>query len=231
MSPAPISNKILSALPQTFNRWRELMESVYLKAGTVLYEPDDEIKHVYFPNGALISLVSLSVDGASIQVGMIGCEGMVGVPVILGGVSPFRAIVNISGSALRLPRQKLEAEFQRNPALRSLLLKYTNTFLIQVAQSSICNCYHPLQERLSRWLLVARDGSRSDSFAITHELIASLLGTRRASVTVAAGLLQRAGLIRTARGEITILDRKGLEATSCECYGVVREGSRRVQAS
>jgi len=122
MSPAPISNKILSALPHTFNRWRELLESVYLKAGTVLYEPDDEIKHVYFPNGALISLVSLSVEGASIQIGMIGCEGMVGVPVILGGVSPFRAIVNISGSALRLPRQKLEAEFQRNPALRSLLL-------------------------------------------------------------------------------------------------------------
>jgi CRP-like cAMP-binding protein len=119
-------------------------------------------------------------------------------------------------------------EFQKNKTFQELLLRYTNAFLIQIAQSSICNCYHTLQERLCRWLLIARDAAGSDSLRLTHDLIAHLLGTRRASVTVAAGLLQRAGLIRTKRGEIQILDAAGLEEIACECYWILREGSRRL---
>jgi CRP-like cAMP-binding protein len=207
------------------------LEAVTLQAGTVLYRPDEEIRYVYFLNGALVSIVSPSVEGSTIEIGLIGYEGMVGVPAILGGVSPYGAIVHMTGAALRATRREIISEFRKNRALQDLLLKYTNKFLIQVAQSSLCNCYHALQERFSRWLLVARDGARSDRLQLTHEMISRLLGTRRASVTVAAGLLQRAGLIRTGRGEITIVDRKGLESMSCECYRIVRDGVRHVQTA
>ena len=194
-------------------------------------EPDEAIEHVYFLSDALVSIVSMNSEGSTMEIGLIGYEGMVGVPAILGGVTPYRAVVQMGGNAYRIRGQKLYEEFRRNPFLRDLLLKYTNTFLIQISQSSICNCYHALQERLCRWLLVARDAVRSDVLFMTHDVIARLLGTRRASVTVAAGLLQRAGLIKIGRGQITILDREGLEAISCECYGILRDGVRRLQSS
>jgi CRP-like cAMP-binding protein len=202
-----------------------------LSKGAVLYEPDENIEHVYFLNNALVSILSTSAEGATVEIGLVGQEGMVGVPAILGGVTPYRAVVQMGGDAFRIRGQRLCEEFQRNPFLRDLLLKYTNAFIIQIAQSSICNCYHTLQERLCRWLLVARDAVRSDVLILTHDVIARLLGTRRASVTVAAGLLQRAGLIRISRGQITILDAAGLEAMSCECYSILQEGVRRLQAS
>jgi CRP-like cAMP-binding protein len=202
-----------------------------LPKGAVLYEPDENIEHVYFLNNALVSILSTSAEGATVEIGLVGQEGMVGVPAILGGVTPYRAVVQMGGDAFRIRGQRLCEEFQRNPFLRDLLLKYTNAFIIQIAQSSICNCYHTLQERLCRWLLVARDAVRSDVLILTHDVIARLLGTRRASVTVAAGLLQRAGLIRISRGQITILDAAGLEAMSCECYSILQEGVRRLQAS
>jgi CRP-like cAMP-binding protein len=186
---------------------------------------------VYFLNNALVSLVSTNAEGSAIEIGMVGNEGMVGVPAILGGVTPYRAVVQMSGDGFRIRGQQLYEEFRRNPFLRDLLLKYTNAFLVQIAQSSICNCYHTLQERLCRWLLVARDAVRSDELSLTHDVIARLLGTRRASVTVAAGLLQRAGLIKISRGRITILDRNGLEEMACECYGILRDGIRGVQTS
>jgi CRP-like cAMP-binding protein len=178
-----------------------------------------------------VAILSANLEGSTVELGLIGREGLVGVSAILGGVSPYRAVVQVGGGALRIGGQKLNEEFQRNPFLRNLLLKYTNAFIIQIAQSSICNCYHPLQERLCRWLLVARDAVGSNELVLTHELIARLLGTRRASVTVAAGLLQRAGLIKISRGRITIADSAGLEATSCECYGILRDGVRRLQSS
>jgi CRP-like cAMP-binding protein len=202
-----------------------------LSKGAVLYEPDENIEHVYFLNNALVSILSTNAEGATVEIGLVGQEGMVGVPAILGGVTPYRAVVQMGGDAFRIRGQRLCEEFQRNPFLRDLLLKYTNAFIIQIAQSSICNCYHTLQERLCRWLLVARDAVRSDVLILTHDVIARLLGTRRASVTVAAGLLQRAGLIRISRGQITILDAAGLEAMSCECYSILQEGVRRLQAS
>lgn len=224
-------NKILAALPTSSRDWLETLEPVKLSAGTVLYEPDEAIEHVYFLTNALVSIVSMNADGGTVEVGLIGYEGMVGVPAILGGVTPYRAIVQMGGDAFRIRGPRLYEEFRRNPFLRDLLLKYTNTFLIQIAQSSICNCYHSLQERLCRWLLVARDAVRSDVLILTHDVIARLLGTRRASVTVAAGLLQRAGLIKMSRGQIRILDPNGLESMACECYGILRDGVRRLQSS
>jgi CRP-like cAMP-binding protein len=137
----------------------------------------------------------------------------------------------MGGSAFRMPSEQVCEEFRRNPFLRDLLLRYTNSFLVQISQSSICNCYHTLQERLCRWLLVAADALRSHNLLLTHDVIARLLGTRRASVTVAAGLMQRAGLIKMSRGRITILDRAGLEAMSCECYGILCHHVRRLQSS
>jgi len=204
---------------------------VQLPAGTVLYEPDETIEHVYFLTDALVSIISMNSEGSTVEIGLVGNEGMVGVPAILGGVTPYRAIVQMGGDAFRIRARQLNEEFLRNPFLRNLLLKYTNAFLIQTAQSSICNCYHSLQERLCRWLLVARDAVRSDILLLTHDVVARLLATRRASVTVAAGLLQRAGLIKIGRGQITILDPAGLEAMSCECYTIVRDGVRRLQMS
>lgn len=224
-------NKILAQLPSTSRQWLQSLELVKLPTGTVLCEPDEQVDQVYFVNSALVSIVSTNSEGAAVEIGMVGYEGMVGVAAILGGVTPYRAIVQMGGEAYRVNGRKLAEEFRNNPFLRDLLLKYTNAFIIQIAQSSICNCYHSLQERLCRWLLVARDAVRNDVLYMTHDVIARLLGTRRASVTVAAGLLQRAGLIKISRGQLTILDPAGLEAMACECYGMMREGIRRLEAS
>jgi CRP-like cAMP-binding protein len=224
-------NKILASLPTSSGHWLKTLEPVVLAKGTILYEPDEKIEHVYFLNNALVSIISMNSEGSTVEIGLIGHEGMVGVPAILGGITPYRAVVQMEGDAFRVRGQRLHEEFQRNPFLRDLLLKYTNAFIIQIAQSSICNCYHILQERLCRWLLVARDAVRSDELVLTHDVIARLLGTRRASVTVAAGLLQRAGLIKISRGHLTILDASGLEGMSCECYGILRNGIKRLQSS
>jgi len=225
------NNQLLASLPSASSDWLRTLEPVALPPGAVLYEPDEKIEHVYFLTNALVSIVSMNSEGSTVEIGLIGSEGMVGVPAILGGVTPYRAVVQMGGNALRIRGYRLNEEFQRNPFLRDLLLKYTNAFLIQIAQSSICNCYHALQERLSRWLLVARDAVRSDHLVLTHDLIARLLCTRRASVTVTAGLLQRAGLIKISRGQITIVDPAGLEETSCECYGILRDVLRRLPSS
>src|SRR6267142_5045466 len=229
--PQPCVNKILAQLPTKSREWLKMLEPVTLHSGMVLYEPDENIEHVYFLSNALVSIVSTSPEGATVEIGLVGSDGMVGVPAILGGVAPYRAVVQMGGAAFRIRGRKIYEEFRKNAFLRVLLLKYTNVFLIQVAQSSICNCYHTLQERLCRWLLVARDALRSDVLCLTHDVIARLLGTRRASVTVAAGLMQRAGLIKISRGQITILDGPGLEAMSCECYSILREHVRRLQSS
>ncbi len=229
--PQQYTNRLLASLSDRSREWLQMLEPITLRSGMVLYEPDEAIQHVYFLDNALVSLLSMNSEGATVEIGLIGSEGMVGIPVILGGVAPYRAIVQMGGHACRIKAREIYEEFQKNPFLRDLLLKYTNAFLIQIAQSSICNCYHPLQERLCRWLLVARDAVNSDVLPLTHEVIARLLGTRRASVTVAAGLLQRAGLIKTSRGQITILDAEGLAATSCECYAILKDGIRRVQSS
>jgi CRP-like cAMP-binding protein len=229
--PRQFINKILASLPSNSRDWLQNLEPVKLQSGMVLYEPDEIIEHVYFLSNALVSIISMNDDGGTVEISLIGYEGMVGVPAILGGVAPYRAIVQMGGDAYRIRGCKIYEEFRKNAFLRDLLLRYTNAFLIQIAQSSLCNCYHTLQERLCRWLLVARDAVRGDAIVMTHDVIARLLGTRRASVTVAAGLLQRAGLIKMNRGQITIVDAPGLESMACECYGILRDGVRRLQSS
>jgi CRP-like cAMP-binding protein len=222
-------NKLLSALSESTREELHSLESVPLQIGMILQEPDEDIEHVYFIEHGLVSLLSVSSEGSSIEIGLVGCEGMVGLPVVLGGFSPYRAVVQIQGSAWRMPQGHMADHFESNPNVRDILLKYTNSFLVQVAQGSICNCFHTLQERLSRWLLVARDAACSDQLKVTHDVIARLLGTRRASVTVTLGLLQKAELIRMSRGTITIVNLKGLEEIACECYDIVRESVRRVR--
>ena len=226
--PEVSSNRILGAIPQDERAEFDALERVTLHSGMVLQEPDREIDHVYFVEDGLVSLLSVTAEGGSIEIGVVGSEGMVGIPAVLGGTAPYRAVVQIRGEATRMRRNEIAEEFTRNRGLHDLLLRYTNSFLIRIAQNSICNCFHSLEERLSRWLLLARDSTDSDTLKVTHDVIARLLGTRRASITVTAGSLQRAGLIRMARGEITILNRSGLEAIACECYGIVREGVRKM---
>jgi CRP-like cAMP-binding protein len=195
---------------------------VILKRGAVLSEPDSEVEYVYFPDDALISILSLNTDGSTLEIGLVGSEGVVGVHAFLGGLAPYRAIVQKSGAASRMKRRDIRAEFRRNSVLQDLLLKYTNAFLIQIAQCGACNSYHTLQERLSRWLLVAYDCSQSTTLPVTHEWLARALGVRRASITVAAGRLQESGVIRIGRGAITIIDLVGLRRISCECYLVLQ---------
>jgi CRP-like cAMP-binding protein len=226
-----VENRLLASLPASSRGWLQSLERVQLSSGAILCEPDEDIRHVYFLTNAVVSLLSMNSEGATVEIGLIGNEGMVGVSAILGGVAPYRAVVHMRGDAFRINGRHIYEEFRQNRFLHDLLLKYTNALLIQIAQSSICNCYHTLQERLCRWLLLAHDASGSDVLPITHDLLARLLGTRRASVTVTAGLLHRAGLIKTSRGQITIIDADGLERMACECYGIVRDGVRRVKGS
>jgi CRP-like cAMP-binding protein len=205
------------------------LERVTLKRGAVLSEPDSEIDFVYFPDDALISILSLNTDGSTLEIGLIGSEGMVGVHAILGGVAPYRAVVQKSGVALRMRRRDIHAEFRRNSTLQDVLLRYTNAFLIQIAKWGVCNSYHTLQERLSRWLLVAYECSQSKVLPVTHEWLARVLGVRRASITVAAGRLQQSGVIRIRRGEIVIIDLVGLKRISCECYLVLQQSTRGIK--
>jgi CRP-like cAMP-binding protein len=198
-----------------------------LKHGVVLSEPDSEVDYVYFPDDALISILSLNSDGSTLEIGLVGNEGMVGVHTILGGAAPYRSVVQKSGGALRMRRRDIHAEFRRNSILQDALLKYTNAFLIQIAQSGVCNSYHTLQERLGRWLLVACECSQSRILPVTHEWLARVLGVRRASITVAAGRLRDSGVIRIRRGEITIIDLVGLRRISCECYLILQHSTRR----
>ena len=229
MENSDSSNRILALLAMGTGTKLPPLERVTLERGAVLSEPDCEIEYVYFPDDALISIVSINTDGSTLEIALVGSEGVVGVHAILGGVAPHRAVVQREGAASRIQAWRLNEEFRRNHRLQDLLLKYTNNFLIQIAQFSVCNSCHSLQERLCRWLLVAYDSTRSRRLPITHEWLARLLGVRRASITVAAGRLQKSGIIRVRRGEITIIDLVGLQRTSCECYLVIRHVVRRVK--
>jgi CRP-like cAMP-binding protein len=229
--PAASSNSILAGLPELSSSVLDQLETVSLHAGDVLFDPDKEIPYVYFPTAALVSVVCLGSDGTAIEVGLIGHEGMVGLPAILGGITPYQAVVQISGQACRISVPEMSRLFHSDEVLRDLVLNYVNAFVVMTAQYSICNCYHSLQERVSRWLLVASDRVRSDSLAMTHDMIARLLGTRRASVTVTVGLLERAGLVKRRRGMLQIGDREGLEQTACECYGTLKAAFDAVRSS
>ena len=218
-------NQLLAALPaEEYQRLVPHLELVSLPLEQVLYEPGEAISHVYFPFRSMVSLVSPMEDGSTVEFGVVSNEGMVGTPVVWGGnTTTHRAMVQIQERGLRMKAELLQAEFNRGSALQSLLLRYTQALFTQASQAAACNRLHTLEERLARWLLTVQDRIQSDELPLTQEFIAQMLGTRRSGVTVTAGTLSQAGMIRYSRGKITILNRESLEATSCECYRVIKD--------
>lgn len=227
--PTP-QNKILAALPtKEYNRLLPHLKLVTMPVGETLYEMEGRIKYVYFLNGAVVSLVTHMEGGTSVEVGLVGNEGMVGLSVVMGDdVSQNHAIVQIPDGAMRMGTGKLKEELRRGGKLQSLLLRYSLALLKQVSQSAACNRNHNLGERLARWLLLCQDRVGGVEIRLTQEFLAQTLGTRRSRVSEAAIILQNAGLIRYSRGVITILDREGLEEFVCECYQVVKAESDRL---
>ena len=219
-----IVNQLLAALPA--KKYQSLvphLENVYLMTGEVLCEPGEIMTEVYFPIEAMISLVSIMENGASTEISLIGKEGMVGLPVFLGGGSTIsRAIVQIEGKAIKLNANVLKREFDRGEELQKVLLLYTQAMFTQASQNAACNRQHNIEERLARWLLTAQDCMMEDELYLTQEFISQMLGTRRSGVTVAAGMLQQAGMIRYTRGKINILNREALKVTACECYLAIK---------
>ena len=213
-------NKLLAALPEAeYQRLVPHLERVDLFPKQVLYEPNEPMEFVYFPTQGMISLVSILEDGATSEIGVVGREGIVGFPAFLGGnFTSSYAIVQLSGSALRLSVNLFKLAFERGELLHRLLLLYTQALLAQVSQTSACNAQHGIEQRLTRWLLSASDRVENDELEMTQELMGNLLGIRRSSATVAAGLLQKMGMIQYRRGKIKIMNRAALEAKTCECY-------------
>lgn len=220
-----IPNRILSALPQAeYEHLFAQLEHIEMPMGAVLYHPAEQMQHVYFPSSGTISVLAMVSSGTTIEVGMVGNEGMFGIPVVLGTVtSPTQAVVQISGEGLRIQADVLREEFKRGGILQDLILRYTQAFIIQITQTAVCNSLHSLNARLARWLLMCQDRALSNELPLTHEFIAEMLAVRRAGVSVAAGNLLKQGLINYQRGHITILDREGLEGASCECYAEVKK--------
>ena len=200
-----------------------LLESVDLPLGHVLYESGAALAHVYFPTTAIVSLLYVMENGASAEIAVVGNEGIVGVSLFMGGEStPSRAVVQSAGRGFRLKASIMKKEFDRAGPVLHLLLRYTQALITQMAQTAVCNRHHTLDQQLCRWLLLSLDRLQGNQLVMTQELIANMLGVRREGVTEGALKLQKAGLIQYARGHITVLDRPGLEARTCECYAVVK---------
>jgi len=217
-------NKLLAVLPELdWERLRWNLQPVFLPLGSTLSESGVQPDYAYFPTTAIVSLEHLMADGASAETAIVGCDGLVGIALFMGGESqPNRAVVQTEGWAYRLRGYLLNVEFMRGGPLQKLLLRYTMALIAQTAQTGICNRHHSVDQQLCRWLLLSLDRSASSKLTATHEQIAHMLGVRREGVTEAAGMLQSAGLIHYRRGRITVVDRAGLESRCCECYGVVK---------
>jgi CRP-like cAMP-binding protein len=225
-----LGNQVLAAVPaKHYGRLNEL-EPVTLRFGQILYEAGGTIRYVYFPIDCLISLLTAVDKRRTLEVGMVGNEGMTGMPFILGmGVSGVRALVQGAGSALRMAAAPFRTEFERNHPLRQALFRYTYALMAQISQTAACNRFHEGEARLARWLLMTRERVGSDEFPLTHEFLAHMLGLRREGVTEAASALKRRGLIDYRRGKIQILDLKGLKASACPCYQIVKTVYERIQ--
>ncbi len=220
----PESNMLLAVLP-TAERERlyPSLEPVAMALGDVVYESGSRQDYVYFPTTAIVSLLYVMEDGASAEIAVVGKEGIVGISLFMGGeTTASRAVVQSAGAAFRLSGQLMKREFLRAGPMQHLFLRYTQALLTQMAQTAVCNRHHSVDQQLCRWLLLSLDRLPTNKLAMTQELIANMLGVRREGVTEAAGKLQSAGLIKYSRGQITVLDRPGLEARVCECYAVVR---------
>jgi CRP-like cAMP-binding protein len=225
-----VGNKILASLSrEEYERLLPDLEAVSLPLKQILYQPNQPIDCVYFVNKGVVSLLNVMEDGGAIEVATLGNEAMVGIPVLLGTDRvPAETIVQVPGDALRMKVDVFKREVTPGSPLYTLLLCYTQALIDQISQSVACNRLHSVEERACRWLLQTQDRVDSDEFPMTHEFLSQMLGVRRASVSEVAATLQKAGLIRYSRGKITILDRQGLEGSSCECYQVVKQEYNRL---
>ena len=225
LSPDPTENQLLAALPvPEWQRWQPQLERVEMPLGQVLYEAGTTLSHVYFPTTAIVSLLYVMENGASAEIAVVGNDGIVGISLFMGGDSTSsRAVVQSAGLGLRLKAQIMKDDFNRAGPVLHLLLRYTQALITQMAQTAVCNRHHSLDQQLCRWLLLSLDRLQGNELVMTQELIANMLGVRREGVTEGALKLQQAGLIRYARGHISVLDRDGLENRSCECYAVVKK--------
>jgi CRP-like cAMP-binding protein len=228
---ASSGNHLLDAVPsREFKRIVPHLEHVSLTFRTVLHEPDQTISYLYFPTSGMLSLLSArDENGRGMEIAVVGREGVAGLPVLLGTGTMFaQSMVQVPGEALRIPANKFRALVSRDSKMHELLLRYIHVFLTQLAQGVACNALHPVEKRLCRWLLTVHDRATNSRFPVTHEFLASMLGVRRASVTEAARRLRQAGMIRYGGGQLTVLDRRGLERAVCGCYQVVRTAVNRM---
>lgn len=223
-------NRLLEALPAAvMERLLPHMELVDLRLGQVIYESGHTLRHVHFPIDAIVSMLYVMESGASAEIAVVGNEGLVGIALFMGGeTTTGRAVVQSAGKAYRIPGHFVVSEFSRHGELLTLLLRFTQALITQMAQTAVCNRHHSIDQQLCRWLLLSLDRLSGTRLVMTQELIANMLGVRREGVTDAAGKLQRLGVIEYARGKIKILDRRQLEALSCECYAVVKRESDRL---
>jgi len=223
-------NVLLAALPEEEqDLLNHRLEPVQLPLRLIIEEPDRPIEYAWFPHSGVVSIVSEMEDGGSVEVATVGREGFVGLPLVLDAdAMPYRTLVQVPGKGERIPAAAFTALLPRLPTLHRLVLRYAMTLVTQIAQGSACNRMHPVEARCARWLLMTHDRVDSDTFPLTQEFLSQMLGVTRPSVSIAAGMLQRAGLIQYARGTVRILDRRGLEAASCECYRIITDEFRRL---
>jgi CRP-like cAMP-binding protein len=223
-------NQLIAALPEAeLARWLPHLEPAHLPLGAVIYESGCEMTHMYFPTTSIVSLLYVMRSGASAEIAVVGHEGVVGLPLIMGGGStPSRALVQSAGEGFRLAANLMLQEFERSGPVMRLLLRYTQSLFTQMAQTAACNRHHSLDQQLCRWLLLSLDRLDSNELVMTQELIANMLGVRREGVTEAAGRLHKAGIIDYRRGRIIVLHRDRLEKRTCECYAVVRKECERL---
>jgi CRP-like cAMP-binding protein len=206
-----------------------LLREVELPLGEEVYAAGQAVKYVYFPADCIVSLLYVMLDGHSAEISVVGCEGVVGIAVFMGGDStPSRAVVQSAGTAYRLPAVELKKQFNHDADFRVLMLRYTQALITQMAQTAVCNRHHSIDQQLCRWLLLSLDRLPTNQLTMTQELIANMLGVRREGVTESAGKLQKLGAIEYQRGKITVLDRPMVEELSCECYAVVKEETERL---
>lgn len=221
---SPTQNRLLAALAsEDFNRLQPHLEQVWLSHGQQIILPNEPIHFVYFPLNSLLSLVTVLEDGSTVESSAIGREGMAGLPILLdAGTTPMQTLAQIPGSAMRVKAEILKHEFDRGGALQKLFHRYIHTIIVVGSQSAACNRHHQIEARLCRWLLMSSDGVGKEELSLTQEFLATMLGVRRAGVTVAANKLQDEGYICYQRGNIQIIDPKRLETSACECYGIVK---------
>jgi CRP-like cAMP-binding protein len=224
LADSPRINHLLAGISdEEMTRLLPGLQPVSLPLGKVIYESDERLDYIYFPTTAIISLLYIMENGATAEIGVVGKDGLIGIAIFMGGdTTPNRAVVQSAGGAFKMKAQLMKDEFTRGGRFHNLCLRYTQALITQISQTAVCNRLHSVDQQLCRWLLLSHDRLPSDRLIMTHDLIANMLGVRREGITHAAKRLQKAGYISYVRGDMTILDRRGLEKDVCECYQVVR---------